>query len=153
MAAAPEQILFLHLRWESNQVHLVDSKLRPGHLKPSPHAPASAPRIQIRLADLQGLPLWTTEVPDPRSTRIEFPGPAGSGTLQSMPSRREHPETLLRVPLHPAAAEVQILELPAAPAAAAALPAQQGTLPQPGKLLGRFTLATPRPASAPETPR
>lgn len=131
--AAPAGILFVHFRWDTNGISVVESSVRPGRLKGQGTAPGT---LELRLADVSGKALWAGRTQDPRFRHHEGPVGPGPGALVRVTGFLPTSEWEVRVPMDSRAAELQLL---GEPVAGPVLQGEGESLPRP--ILVRLPLA------------
>lgn len=136
--AASDQILFVHVHCESNQVSIVRVDSRPGRLK---EGLAMRGGLQIQLADAQGQALWSAAMADPRIRSIE--GPAeGTNLLARVNTVVSVADVVIRVPMKSSAREVVLLGEPSPSLLRARSVSDTTVSPQPVRpVLARFKLS------------
>ncbi|HTG44976.1 MAG TPA: hypothetical protein VK633_10640 [Verrucomicrobiae bacterium] len=96
-----EQILFLHLRSDTNGLQLLRATVRPGHLKRA----MQQGTFEIETIARSGTILHTNQISDPTIQRLEFEDPATPGKiLQKKIVQREF---TLRLPYNAAAGSLR----------------------------------------------
>ena len=93
---SPPQILFLHLKLQSNQVSLVSASVAPGRLKVFPEHRAA---LDLEVVTSAGLVLWTNSVADPTFRHLEYEDPDHPGQILSKEVQLTNPEFTVRVPV------------------------------------------------------
>ena len=95
LAAEPDQIAFVQLRWVSNTVSVVSMDVVPGRLKPRPIREAG---LRLQLVDEQGKVLWEASAADPREIHYEFPDEANGDQLTKIRITDPNAPWTVRVP-------------------------------------------------------
>ena len=107
---ASPQILFLHLKLQSNQVALVSASTVLGTLK---RIPATHGALDLEVATAAGQVLWTNSVADPALRRLEYEDPANPGQILAKEVPATNAEFMVRVPAFPNAHHVKFFRKPA----------------------------------------
>lgn len=96
IASETNQILFLHVKLKDGVLTLVDSKIRPGVLKPHRDG---GPKKALRFSaeDSEGAELWSGSMEDPTVKRLEA-GEENTGELTPHPIEQAEAEFTVRVP-------------------------------------------------------
>ncbi len=90
------QILFLHLKLQSNQVSLVSASVASGKLKVFSDHPAA---LDLEVATSAGRVLWTNSVADPSFQHLEYEDPSHPGQILSKEVQFTNVEFTVRVPV------------------------------------------------------
>lgn len=123
-AESGDQILFVHLRWETNVVSIVRVETRPGRLKASRREEG---RLLVQLADSEGRVLSGLPVEDPRVRRYEFPSSTTNGLARLVVSSPAV-DRMIRVALPETARELILLgESPSGPQPAETRPSSDAS--------------------------
>jgi hypothetical protein len=93
---SPPQILFLHLKLQSNQVSLVSASVTPGKLKVFPEHRAA---LDLEVTTSAGQVLWTNSVADPSFRHLEYEDPDHPGQIISKEVQLTNAEFTVRVPV------------------------------------------------------
>ncbi len=107
-ADSDDRILFIHLRWETNQVSIVSAETRPGRLKASRREEGG---LLVQLADSRGTVLAGLAVEDPRVRRYEFPSSTTNGLARLVVSSPAV-DRMIRIALPDTARELILLGEP-----------------------------------------
>jgi hypothetical protein len=89
-----DRILFLHLERGVQGIHLLESQLRPGKLKPT----AGQGILDFEAVNAAGDVVHSGRCADPSAERIEYVDAIEPGRLRSMRVEREQAEFVIRVP-------------------------------------------------------
>lgn len=152
-AQSRDQMMLVHLRWESNQVSVLRAEVVPGRLK-QPIAREGA--FLVRLADAQGNSVWSSYLQDPHALRFEFPDEGSAGKLKRIELTAPTMDTMVKVPVKDKAVEFQLLGAPTAvrPAGGAAsalvnIPGEPANAARP--ILLRHRIPATKPQHVPAT--
>ena len=97
-AVAPgnrEEILFLHLRWKTNTVSLVETTVVPGTLKPAAEATGG---LVVQLQSEEGEVLHEGRIARPKLRLYEIGDPATSGAIEARVVTLPETEFTIRLP-------------------------------------------------------
>jgi hypothetical protein len=103
------QIIFLHLKFKSGTISLVDSVTRPGVLKVQRDAPEAD--LHYELISATGQTLWQATSEDPSTQHLEYEEPPHSGVLKRRTIHLVEVEFTVRVPFMVSARRVDFFKL------------------------------------------
>lgn len=104
------KIVFLHLRMRDGVITLVNTKIRPGYLKPQLTSGVKGD-ILYDVSDISGTSLWQGVSNNPSRRRYEYEDPDNPGKILSKIIDQNDVEFTIRIPYNPGIKTVSFFSL------------------------------------------